>query len=71
MWHSIAILLPQLKQRKGYIVNATSIAGFIGVIGMTDYSHSKYATIGYKEPNHEIEIEPLELSIFSKSTVTD
>jgi 3-dehydrosphinganine reductase len=48
-WNTIDILLPHLRSRKGYIVNVSSIAGFVGVFGMTAYSASKYAVIGFSE----------------------
>ena len=48
-WNTINILLPHLKLTKGYIVNVSSIAGFIGVFGMTSYSASKFAVIGFSE----------------------
>jgi 3-dehydrosphinganine reductase len=48
-WNTIDILLPHIKAKKGYIVNVSSIAGFVGVFGMTAYSASKYAVIGFSE----------------------
>ena len=48
-WNTINVLLPFIKQNKGYIVNVSSIAGFVGVFGMTSYSASKYAVIGFSE----------------------
>lgn len=48
-WNTIDILLPSLKQEKGYIVNISSIAGLIGIFAMTAYSASKYAVIGFSE----------------------
>lgn len=48
-WNTINFLLPYLKQKKGYIINVSSIAGFIGVFGMTSYSASKFAVIGFSE----------------------
>lgn len=48
-WNTIDVLLPFLKQKKGYIVNVSSIAGFIGVFGMTSYSASKFGVIGFSE----------------------
>ncbi len=48
-WNTIDILLPHLKAKKGYIVNVSSIAGLVGVYGMTAYSASKYAVIGFSE----------------------
>jgi 3-dehydrosphinganine reductase len=49
MWHTISTLIPYMKKRGGYIVNASSILGFIGVFGYTDYSASKFAIIGFSE----------------------
>jgi short-subunit dehydrogenase len=48
-WNTISILLPLMKERGGYIVNVSSIAGFIGVFGFSSYSASKFALIGLSE----------------------
>jgi 3-dehydrosphinganine reductase len=48
-WNTTDILAPYLKASKGYIVNISSVAGLIGVFGMTAYSASKYAVIGFSE----------------------
>jgi 3-dehydrosphinganine reductase len=48
-WNTIDVLLSHLKKKKGHIVNVASIAGFIGVFGMTAYSASKFAVIGLSE----------------------
>ena len=48
-WNTTDILAPCLKARKGYIVNVSSMAGLIGVFGLTAYSASKYAVIGFSE----------------------
>jgi short-subunit dehydrogenase len=48
-WNTIKALLPCLKQRRGYIVNVCSVAGFMGVFGYTDYAASKYALMGLTE----------------------
>jgi NAD(P)-dependent dehydrogenase (short-subunit alcohol dehydrogenase family) len=48
-WNTISNLLPYLKQSHGYIVNVSSVAGYIGVFGMTAYSASKFAVIGFSE----------------------
>ncbi|RPJ56610.1 MAG: SDR family NAD(P)-dependent oxidoreductase [Dehalococcoidia bacterium] len=48
-WNTIDVLLPCLIKTKGYIVNVSSVAGFVGVFGMTAYSASKYAVIGFSE----------------------
>ncbi len=48
-WNTVSNLLPYLKQNRGYIVNVSSVAGYIGVFGMTAYSASKFAVIGFSE----------------------
>ncbi|MFH1136166.1 MAG: SDR family oxidoreductase [Pseudomonadota bacterium] len=48
-WNTISVLLPDLKRTRGCVVNVSSIAGFIGVFGYTDYSASKFAVIGFSE----------------------
>ncbi len=47
--NTVAALLPHMKEKGGLIVNTSSLAGIIGVFGMTDYSASKFALIGYSE----------------------
>lgn len=49
IWHTTSVLVPYMKQRGGHIVNVSSIAGFIGLFGYTDYSASKFAIIGLSE----------------------
>lgn len=49
IWHTTSVLVPYMKQRGGYIVNVSSIAGFIGLFGYSDYSASKFAIIGLSE----------------------
>jgi NAD(P)-dependent dehydrogenase (short-subunit alcohol dehydrogenase family) len=48
-WNTVSILLPYMKKRGGSIVNVSSVAGYIGIFGMTAYSASKYAVIGFSE----------------------
>jgi short-subunit dehydrogenase len=48
-WHTVQSLLPHLKQRRGIIVNTSSLAGIIGVFGYTDYCAAKFAVIGFSE----------------------
>ena len=48
-WNTISALLPHMKERGGYIVNVSSMAGLIGIFGYTDYSASKFALIGFSE----------------------
>ncbi len=47
--NTVAALLPAMKKRGGAIVNTSSIAGFIGVFGYTDYNASKFAVLGFSE----------------------
>ena len=47
--NTVAALVPLMKKKGGYIVNTASVAGFIGVFGLTDYSASKFAVIGFSE----------------------
>lgn len=49
IWNTVSALLPHLKERGGYIVNVTSLLGFMGVFGYTDYCASKFAIIGFSE----------------------
>jgi 3-dehydrosphinganine reductase len=48
-WHTIKSLLPYLKKNRGYIVNVSSMVGFLGVFGYTDYAASKFAVMGFSE----------------------
>ncbi len=49
VWNTASALLPRMKENGGHIVNVSSIAGFMGVFGYTDYSASKFAIIGFSE----------------------
>lgn len=48
-WNTVSALVPYMREKGGYIVNVSSIAGFIGVFGFTDYSASKFGLIGFSE----------------------
>lgn len=48
-WNTVSVLAPLMKQRGGYIVNVSSILGFIGIFGYTDYSAAKFAVMGFSE----------------------
>jgi 3-dehydrosphinganine reductase len=48
-WNTCAFLVPLMKKRGGYIVNVSSIVGFIGVYGYTDYAAAKFGVIGFSE----------------------
>lgn len=61
-WNSIRILLPYLKKSGGYIVNTSSVAGFLGVYGYADYSVTKFGLIGLSEVLRS-ELEPYGIKI--------
>lgn len=63
VWNVIASLVDSLKQTKGKIVNISSIAGFIGVYGYTDYSASKFGVIGFSEALRS-ELKPYGVDVF-------
>ncbi len=49
-WHTVKAVLPYMEKRgSGYIVNISSIAGFVGVFGYADYCASKFAVQGLSE----------------------
>ena len=49
VWNTCAAAVPHMKEKGGFILNTSSLAGFIGVFGMTDYAASKFAIIGFSE----------------------
>jgi short-subunit dehydrogenase len=48
-WNTCAYLVPHMKERGGYIVNTSSIVGFIGIFGYTDYAAAKFGVLGFSE----------------------
>lgn len=49
IWNTCHALIPLMKKSGGVIVNTSSMCGFIGVFGYTDYCASKYAIVGFSE----------------------
>ncbi len=49
VWHTVAALVPRMKEKGGCIANVSSMGGLIGVFGYTDYSASKFAIVGFSE----------------------
>ncbi|MDH7552513.1 MAG: SDR family oxidoreductase [Spirochaetota bacterium] len=49
IWNTCSFLVPHMKQKGGYIVNTSSLAGLVGVFGYSDYSASKFAIVGFSE----------------------
>jgi 3-dehydrosphinganine reductase len=48
-WNAIKTCLPEMKKSGGYIINTSSVAGFVGVFGYTDYAVTKFGLIGFSE----------------------
>ncbi|MBN2354364.1 MAG: SDR family oxidoreductase [Spirochaetales bacterium] len=49
IWYILSAILPQMKAKGGYVVNTSSMSGFMGVFGYADYTASKFAVIGLTE----------------------
>lgn len=49
IWNTVSALVGHLKERHGYIVNVSSLLGFMGVFGYSDYCPSKFAILGFSE----------------------
>ena len=50
IWNTTHVLVPYLrKKQRGHIINISSVAGYIGVFGYTDYSMTKFGIIGFSE----------------------
>jgi len=61
-WSTVSALVPHMKGRGGAIVNVSSMAGFIGVFGYTDYCASKFAVVGLSEALRQ-ELRPCGISV--------
>ncbi|MFH2064557.1 MAG: SDR family oxidoreductase [Pseudomonadota bacterium] len=62
VWNSVSALLPHMKQKGGHIANVSSIAGFLGVFGYTDYCASKFAVMGFSEALRS-EVKPYKIRV--------
>lgn len=51
-WITKAFLQDMIKDNHGHIVTIASVAGLIGTYNCTDYSATKFATIGFHESLH-------------------
>jgi len=49
IWNSIQSILPYMKEKGGLIVNTSSVVGYVGIFGYTDYAASKFGIIGLSE----------------------
>lgn len=61
--NTVAALLPYLKKKGGMIVNVSSMAGFIGIFGYTDYAASKFGVIGFSEALKS-ELKPYNIDVY-------
>jgi 3-dehydrosphinganine reductase len=61
----IATLLPYfLEKREGHIVNISSMAGYLGLIGYSAYSSAKFAIVGLSEAlRHELKPYNIHVSV--------
>ena len=48
-WNVCSVVAPHMESKGGYILNTSSIAGFVGVFGYTDYCMAKFGIIGFSE----------------------
>jgi NAD(P)-dependent dehydrogenase (short-subunit alcohol dehydrogenase family) len=48
-WNPTRILLDHLRERGGTIMNVSSVAGLLGVYGLSDYCSSKFGVVGLSE----------------------
>ncbi|MBN1523495.1 MAG: SDR family oxidoreductase [Spirochaetales bacterium] len=48
-YHTLSVLLPLMKKKGGYVVNVSSMLGFMGMIGYADYAAAKFGIIGLTE----------------------
>lgn len=62
VWNTISALVPHMKKRGGNIANVSSIAGFLGVFGYTDYAASKFAVTGLSEALRS-ELKPFGITV--------
>lgn len=49
IWNTCSAAVPLMKKKGGWIINTSSMVGFLGVFGYTDYAASKFAIMGFSE----------------------
>lgn len=58
-----AAIVPHMKkQGRGHLINTSSVAGYVGTFGYTDYSASKFAIVGFSEAL-QAEVKPHNITI--------
>lgn len=61
-WNATSVLLDQLRSRGGTILNVSSVAGLMGVYGLTDYCVTKFGVVGFSEALRQ-ELAPSSVSV--------
>lgn len=61
-WNVSKAAIPLLKKTKGYLLNTSSIAGFLGVFGYSDYAMTKFGIVGFSETIQQ-EVEKYGISV--------
>ncbi|NVM28558.1 MAG: SDR family oxidoreductase [Candidatus Helarchaeota archaeon] len=60
----IMTVLPHFMKQGGHIVNMSSMAGYMGIIGYTTYSPAKFAMVGLSEAlRHELKPYKIHISV--------
>jgi 3-dehydrosphinganine reductase len=61
--HTCKVLTPYfMKEKKGVILNTSSMAGFLGLFGYTAYCASKFAVVGFSEALRR-ELKPYNIQV--------
>ncbi len=64
VWNVCSVVVPFMKKNGGHIVNTSSIAGFVGVFGYTNYCMTKFGIIGFSEAlKQELKIYNINVSV--------
>jgi short-subunit dehydrogenase len=61
-WNATSVLLDHLRGRGGTILNVSSVAGLMGIYGLTDYCVTKFGVIGFSEALRQ-ELAPDSVSV--------
>ncbi len=61
-WNTVHTIVPYMKKKGGAILNTSSVAGFVGVFGYTDYCMTKFGIIGFSEALRQ-ELAPYQITV--------
>ena len=62
VWNTVSALVPHMKEKGGCIASVSSITGFLGVFGYSDYTASKFAVTGLSEALRS-ELKPFGITV--------